>query len=198
MKISIAIKIPYTLFAIILVPMYWKYYGPTNFLWISGFAMLTTVVALWIENRTIASMMMVSAFLPDTLWSIDYFWRLFLGSHLIGGTEYMFDLARPLYLRNISLYHVFLPPILLLMLVRLGYDKRALFYQTGLFWVICLTCYFFTDPEKNINYVFGPFKPQDTLHPLLYLALLMGLTPLCVYYPLHRLLDRLFGDRPPP
>jgi len=50
-----------------------------------------------------------------------------------------------------------------------------------------------TDPEKNINWVFGPgSKPQHVVPPLLYLGLEMALIPICVFLPTHLLLDRFF------
>jgi hypothetical protein len=50
-----------------------------------------------------------------------------------------------------------------------------------------------TDPQKNINWVFGPGnKPQHLLPPLLYLGLEMVVIPVCVFLPTHLLLKRFF------
>ncbi len=55
----------------------------------------------------------------------------------------MFDANRSLFLRGLSLFHGWVPFLLLFVVARLGYDRRALFAWTGLAWVAMLTCYFF-------------------------------------------------------
>ena len=59
------IKLPYTLFVCVLVPVYWVERGPANFLWISDIALLVSVPALWMENRFLTSMMAVGVLLPE-------------------------------------------------------------------------------------------------------------------------------------
>jgi hypothetical protein len=91
------------------------------------------------------------------------------------------------------LFHLALPPTLVFLLYRLGYDRRALIYQTLLTWVILVVCYAATEREQNINWVFGPgSKPQRVLPPPLYLALEMVVLPLFVFLPTHLILERLF------
>ena len=55
--IPLPLKIGYTLFLCVLVPVYWVKWGPKNFLWFSDIALLTTGVALWLESSLLASMM---------------------------------------------------------------------------------------------------------------------------------------------
>lgn len=66
-RISLWIKILYTLFVCLLTPVYWVEYGPANFLWFSDIALLVTVTALWLENRLLASMMTVAALLLEVV-----------------------------------------------------------------------------------------------------------------------------------
>jgi hypothetical protein len=88
-----------------------------------------------------------------------------------------------------------LPPLLIWMLHRLGYDRRALSVQTLLAWVVLPVSYVVTDRSANLNWVLGPGQPQSWMHPLLYLLLLMVGFPLVVYLPTHLALLRLFGRR---
>src|SRR5437762_3483576 len=120
--IPLSVKAPYTVFVCALVPLYWPKYGPQNFLWFSDIALLSTAVALWLENSFLASMMAVAILLPEIAWNIDFFSRLIFGVDAIGLAHYMFDARRPLYLRALSLFHVAVPVLLLWMLYRLGYD----------------------------------------------------------------------------
>ena len=48
--IPLSLKLIYTLFVCALVPIYWRKYGPANFLWFSDIALLVLVPALWLEN----------------------------------------------------------------------------------------------------------------------------------------------------
>jgi hypothetical protein len=103
---------PATAFVCVLVPVYWVNYGPTNFLWFSDVALLTTVAALWLESRLLASTILLVAVLPELAWNVDFLGRLLSGRHLTGMTEYMFDPKLPPWLRALSLFHVVLPVLL--------------------------------------------------------------------------------------
>src|SRR5688572_22352650 len=97
------LKILYTLYVCLLVPVYWIHYGPANFLWFSDIALLTTVVALWIESPLLASMMALAVALPELAWNIGFFARLIFGVNVGGLSGYMFEPKTPLYLRGLSL-----------------------------------------------------------------------------------------------
>ena len=53
--IPLWIKVLYTLFLCVIVPVYWVHWGPRNFLWFSDIALLTTAAALWLESAFMAS-----------------------------------------------------------------------------------------------------------------------------------------------
>jgi len=191
--IALWIKIIYTLYVCVLVPFYLLQYPLSNFLWFSDIALLTTVVALWLESSLLASMMTLAILLPELVWNINFFLRLIFGIDKIGMSSYMLDPHIPLPVRALSLFHVVLPVLLVWMVYRLGYDRRALIAQTLMSLAIVPVTYFVSDPADNINWVFGPgSKPQHYLPPLLYLALLMIFFPLVIYLPTHWILCRLF------
>ena len=188
-------KIVYTLFLGVLVPVYWIYWGPKNFLWFSDIALLGTAVALWLESSLLASMMALAIALPELAWNVDFFGRLLTRRHVVGLSGYMFDARFSMFLRALSLFHVALPIVLLWMVARLGYDRRAWVLQTVVALVILPVTYWVTDAEANVNWVRGPgAKPQTRLHPLLYLALVMVFFPVVVYLPTHLALRALFGS----
>jgi hypothetical protein len=186
------LKLGYTVFVLILVPVYWKKWGPANFLWFSDVALLVMLAAVWLENGLLASMMGVAVLIPEIAWNIGYFGRLLTGKKLFSLTDYMFDPSRPLYLRALSLFHVILPALILWMIFRFGFYENAFFYQLFLGWTILLITYFFTDPAENINWVFGPGnEPQKNMDRRLYFALVLLAFPLAFYLPTYFLL-RLF------
>jgi len=191
--IPLWIKVSYTMFVILTVAVYTVKYGLGNFLWFSDIALVATVPALWFESSLIASMMAVGILLPEVFWNATYFGRLVTGRRLAGLTDYMFDAQKPLYLRALSLFHVFLPVLLLWMISRVGYAKDAWIAQTVLAWLVLPMTYLLTDPEKNINWVRGPgTTPQKWLPALVYLLLLMIGFSLLVYLPTHLLLQAVY------
>jgi len=194
--ISLWLKLAYTLFVIVLVPAYWLEHGPENLLWGSDIALFVTLLALWMENALLASMMALAILVPELAWNIDFFWRLMFGADSLQllGTRYMFDPEVALLIRALSLFHVALPALLAWLVYRLGYDRRALIYQTVLAWVVLPATYLLTDPSANINWVRGfGREPQAWMPAPVYLLLLMIVFPVVVYLPTHRLLKWLFA-----
>ncbi len=126
--------------------------------------------------------------------------RLITGYFLTRWTHYMFRDDIPLTIRALSLYHGWLPFLLLWLVWRFGYDRRGWIVQTLLTWAILPICFFFTDPVRALNGVFGPSgqHPQTWVAPGLWLAVMMVVYPLCVYLPTHLLLRQVFGRAPSP
>jgi hypothetical protein len=192
MNIPLWLKVLYTVFVLLLVPVYTVHHGLGNFLWFSNVALLTTMVALWWQSRLLISMMALATLIPETGWLLDFLVRLLTGNHLFGLTEYMWDPLHPLLVRALSLYHIPLPILLLWLVYRLGYDRRAFFLQSGLAATIFLATYFVTDPEKNVNYAFGFPDPGAGLPQPWHLLSLVLLIPLGVYLPTHIVLHWCF------
>ncbi len=195
-RIPLALKLAFTAFMAVLVPVYLKNYGWTNFLYFCDVAMVLTLAAIWLESPLLASISLVGIFIPQLLWVVDFFFEMF-GGHLTGLTGYMFDPQRDFFLRFLSFFHFWLPFLLLYLVWQLGYDRRALVVWTVLAWVLMTVCYFLMPPPgtsddpnlpRNINYVhgFSETKSQTMVaDPNLYFAMVMVLLPLLVVLPTH-------------
>lgn len=191
--ISLWIKIPYTIFVFVLVPVYWIRYGPTNFLWFSDIALFATLAALWLGSRFLVSMMATGVLIFDTVWNFIFFSKLIVGAAPEGLVDYMFDPEISVFIRALSLFHVALPIIQLWALGKLGYDVRAWKYQAVLGWIILPLTYGVTRPEENINWVYGMIEaPQQWLPAPVYLGALMLIYPTLICFPTHAILKRLF------
>ena len=146
--------------------------------------------------------------LPQCLWLAD-FGSNPLGIHFLNLTGYMFDSHLPLFTRGLSLFHGWLPLLLVWLLIRLGYDKRALSAWTGLAAGLVLVCYFFTPPAGthlanpnlpiNINYLYGfnDQQPQHWVNQNLYVILWLGVLWLVAFLPTHLALRKIFAAPPP-
>lgn len=192
-QIHLGIKVGYTLFLLVLVPVYWAHYGPKNFLWFSDIALLATGAALWLECPLLASMMALAVLLPELAWNVDFFGRLLTGHRLFGMSAYMFDVATPRYLRALSLFHVALPVGLLWLVQRLGYDRRAFMLQSLLALIVLPVTYRVTGPAENVNWVYGLGSQQRWMPPWVYLALLTVSFWLVLYLPPHLVLRAMFA-----
>jgi len=187
--IHAALKLASGGFILVIAGVYWRAYGPGNFLWLSDIGLACTVLAIIFESRLLASMPAVGVLPLELAWTADFL----AGGRLLGLAAYMFDERLPLHLRGLSLFHLGVPLILVWLLYRNGYDSRAAIWQTGVTWAALLLSYAFTEPEKNINWVFGPGRePQQSMPPLLYLGLEMVLMPALMIVPMHFLLQWLF------
>jgi len=196
--ISLGLKIGYTLFVCVLVPIYWRQYGPANFLWFSDIALIAMVPALWLENALLASTMAVSIIFFEAIWNIDFFTRLATSKSLIGLSAYMFDPKIPLFIRALSSFHIGLPLLLLWTLHRLGYDRRAFFCQTILALLVLPLSYLVSNPRENVNWVYGFGETaQRTLPAPIFLILVMMIFPIVAYLPTHLLLARIFHSPAP-
>ena len=196
--LSAWIKITYTIFVCVLVPVYWVERGAANFLWLSDVALLAMVPALWMENRFLSSMMAVGVLLPELAWNLDFFLRLIAGFDVFGlnATGYMFESRYTPLFKFFSLFHIILPCLLLWVIYRLGYDTRAVYAQAVLVWVLLAVCNRATDPERNINWVYGIGNPPQTwVSGDVYLVLLMLAYPILVLIPGHFMLKAVFNGR---
>ena len=187
------LKVSFTLFVLVLLPVYWKQYGPGNFLWFSDIALLLTVPALWLESSLLASMILISVGFLELMWILDFFVRLLIGASITGLSAYMFDSRISLSIRALSLFHIVLPIIVVWIVSRVGYDGRALFAQTALAWIVLPLSYLLTKRSENVNWVYGfGNRPQEWVGPRIYLALVMLFFPLVIYVPTHLLLSIVF------
>ena len=176
-------------FILILVPIYLRQYGAINFLWFSDIALIGTLAALWLENGFLASTMAVSVLLVEWAWNLDFFARLLTGVRLIGLSDYMFDGKINLAIRALSMFHLLLPPLLVWMLYRLGYDERALIASTGLAWFVLPLSRWLSTPAENTNWVYGFGQKRWAFSSApLHVAVLMIGFPVLVYLPTHFLL----------
>ena len=207
-KIPLAAKISVIVFLAVLVPVYLHTYGPTNFLWFCDAALILTAVGMWLENSLLVSMCAVGILLPQCLWLVDFGVNL-LGFHFLNLTSYMFDNKLPLFTRGLSLFHGWLPLLLVWLLFRLGYDNRALFAWTAVAAGLVFVCYFFTRPAGahlvnpnipvNLNYLYGfnDQQPQHWLNQNLYVILWFVVLWLVAFFPTHLILRKTFAAPQP-
>lgn len=208
-RIPLWVKLAFTAFMAVLIPVYWYNYGPTNFLYFCDVALLVTLIGMWRESSLLISMAAVGILAPQALWVVDFVCGA-AGIHLTGMTDYMFNRDRSLFLRGLSLFHGWLPFLLVYLVWRLGYDRRAFARWTLCAWALVLFCYIVMPGPRpdaasiatpvNINYVHGmsDTAAQAWMPPLAWLATLLVGLPLVIYLPVHLLLARCCPRQPLP
>jgi hypothetical protein len=178
------------------LPAYLWQYGPAVFLNLCDVAVILTCVGLWTGSPLLLSSQALSSLVVDVAWNVDLAVRALFGVHLVGGTGYMWEPKYPLWLRLLSLFHVWLPIVLVWGLRKLGYDRRAFLAQSVLAAVVMAASRLLSNPADNQNFAFrDPFLGRTLgpapVHVALTTAALVGL----LYWPLHRLLAKKV--RPP-
>jgi hypothetical protein len=197
--VPLSVKIGFSAFMAVLVPVYLYWYGPTNFLYFCDVSLILTLLGVWTESALLVSMCAVGLLVPQTFWVLDFLAHV-AGYSPTGMTDYMFVSDHSFFLRFLSGFHGWLPFLLVFLVWRLGYDKRALMAWSGLAWVLLLVCYFVMPGPRpdagltpvNINYVFGMSDsvPQSFVPPLVWLAGLMVGLPLLAFIPTHLAMRR--------
>ncbi|HEY1794317.1 MAG TPA: hypothetical protein VGG34_15490 [Opitutaceae bacterium] len=207
-KVPLAAKIAYSAFVAVLVPVYLFSYGPTNFLYFCDVALLLTLAGMWLESPLLISMCCVGILLPQAFWVVDFLCGL-LGFKLTGLTAYMFSPALTLFARGLSLFHGWLPLLLVWLVLRLGYDARALWAWGLLAMALILVSYLFLPPAGavparpnapvNVDYVYGlsDREPQHWMGPLAYLAFYAAALWGILFVPTHLLLGRFIRPATP-
>jgi len=71
-RLPLWLKLAYTAFMAVLVPVYWRNYGPTNFLYFCDVALMITLVGIWIESPLLVSMCAVGILASQALWVVDF------------------------------------------------------------------------------------------------------------------------------
>ncbi|MEO8196868.1 MAG: hypothetical protein ABI689_09125 [Thermoanaerobaculia bacterium] len=161
------------------LPSYATAYGWANFLFLCNLGVMLTAAELLSGSRLVLSSQAVAAPVIGIAWALDAGWRVVAGHHLFGGTEYMWDPQYPLFTRLLSLYHLAWPVLVVVLVRRVGYDRRGWQLQTGIAASAVIVCRLFTPPAENINFayvdpIFGRAFEPAALHIAIVLIALAG------------------------
>lgn len=179
------------------VPIVLWVYGPQNFLWLCNAAMFLIVYALWAGDRLVLSSQAGTVVLIGAVWTLDLVLGLATQGHTALVTAYMWNPEIALAARAVSVYHVFLPALVIWALARCGYDRRGPWLQSAIGAVAILGTWLFTEPERNINWVASPFLVDEWwLGGPVWVGVMLVLCPLLIYYPGHRLVMFILARLP--
>jgi hypothetical protein len=196
--------------------LYARYFGWQFVLWFCCLANVYLLVGLWRRTALWFSLAAVSVLPIQLAYSAELASRWLFGVRLHGATDYLFDPTIPEYIRGLSLFHVFVPVLIVYALIRHGYDQRAFWLQSAIALAMLCVCYFGFDPltqtndasmptlrgvgfdrDFNLNWVHGLHDaPAPAGRELeVFLTVLIGY-PLCVHWPVHWLLCKVGLARP--
>ncbi|MGH9716287.1 MAG: hypothetical protein ACRD4R_06125 [Candidatus Acidiferrales bacterium] len=173
-------------------PVYWRVWGPANFVHLCDIAVILTCIGLWTNNALLLSSQAVSSLVVDAMWAVDAIAAGGFGRHVFGGTEYLFEPSHALWVRLLSLYHVALPLLLLWAVYRTGYHRRGWALQAGIV-AAAFVAARFTPAAQNINFAYRlpvvnrPFGPAPV-----HVAVSIVFMIFVVYWPTHWVLRKFF------
>lgn len=193
-QIPLAAKLLYTVWMAVWVPVYWQQNGPSNFLWICDFANWIVFAGIWLESALLLSSQLAGVLVIQFVWAVDFGGALLFKIHPVGGTEYMFDPAKPLWLRSLSLFHLWTIPLLVLLVRQVGYDRRGWRLQTAVAGVLFPLGVLAGTREQNLNWMYAPFGvPQTFLAPLLFAFVAVPIAALLLFLPGDWIARRFFA-----
>ncbi|MFW6025143.1 MAG: hypothetical protein ACOCRX_02265 [Candidatus Woesearchaeota archaeon] len=187
------LKLLYSVFFFTTIYANISYYGVSSFLWLCHFALVLLFFGMWFENKMILSMMALTSIPFYISWSVLFIIDI-LTDISFESIAYMFEPSLPTLLRGVSLFHIFLPIFILFILFEIGYNPN-IFYLQSIIGMVILILTYLDSPELNINWVYGIGSPQNIVHPILYLILLMIALIFIVYLPTHLTLSHFFKKR---
>jgi hypothetical protein len=180
------------LWLLIWLPLYTWEWGWQNMMHVCDIGVIVACLGIWFQNPLLVSSQALNFLLVGILWGLDVGWRLVIGHHLIGGTEYMWDTHFALWLRLLSTFHLVLPLVLLWALRALRYDQRALKLQSAIMAALLIFSRFLP-PALNMNYAFqDPLFHRAWGPAPVHLAVILAGSVALIFWPTHLLLKLIF------
>ena len=180
------------LWMLVWFPLYTRFWGWRNMMHLCDVSVVMACLGLWFRQSLLVSSQALLQPLVGVLWSLDVLWRIVTGHHLLGGTEYMWDIHYPLWLRLLSCFHIGLPIVLLWALEVLGYDRRALPFETVITGIVLIFSRFLS-PQLNMNYAFqDPLLHRGWGSAAVHLAIILAGSIAFFFWPTHLILLRAF------
>ncbi len=202
-RLPLGLKIFMVSFSLILAVYSAATQGPWTLFYICDVALFLATIGICSERSLPISMAAVGVLVVQGLWIVDLLFTA-MGLSPLRMTGYMLNENVSIIKRVISLFHAWLPLVLLFSIWRLGYDSRAMKYWTAVAMAVLLISYFFLprppapadDPMMavNVNYVFGLYMSgeQDRMPEGVWLVSLMAVTTAFFFLPAHLVLKQLF------
>jgi hypothetical protein len=197
-RVPLWLKISYTIWVVIWLVLYWRFVDWQHYLWLCHLGNVIVAIGLWTESGLLLSWQALSLLFADLIWTIDFWIGVVTGGRTPFGAAW--NVFRPDIFprlqRALSLFHLFLPWLLIWALWRFGYDRRAIWLQVATCVILFPISFLVSKPNDNVNWVYGPFGAvQDTVSPELFLLAAIPAYLLALYVPSHLLLC-LLAPRP--
>lgn len=195
-SIPLSVRLGFSLWMVFWVTVILNNQGPQNFFWLCNIAQFILLYALWTENRLLIASQAGVVTLVGVGWTLDFMVGLIVGGSLTGFTAYMFSDELSLLARATSLYHVFLPVLLVWLVRRLGYDRRGPWLQCLIGALAVIGAWLFTEPHRNVNWMYEPFGvAQEWMPDPAWALVLIIAYPVVLYFPGHFLMIWLAAFR---
>jgi hypothetical protein len=146
-----SLRVGYALWFTVWLIAYFEYFGWQFLLWFCCLANVYVLAGCVTQHPLWFSLAALSSTGVQLVYTLDFTLLCFLGRSPTGATTYMLDPARPLVLRALSMFHIWMPVLVLYAVRTLGYDRRALWIQTVVALCVLPACYFLFDPGLHTN-----------------------------------------------
>jgi hypothetical protein len=148
-----------------------KYFGVPSIFWFSYFAFLLIGIGILIRNSFLIVSQINIILIPNIIWAIDFFYRLFTSNSLWGITDFVF--SGRFISQIVMIQHIIIIPVAFVSLYFIKF-KRKDFWKMSLIQITILFILtrIFTEPANNVNCAFRNCLPFDigNFYPLVWFA----------------------------
>ncbi len=179
----------YLIFSVVAIFNAFYYGRPYDIFWFCYIGIFIIGIGLIGHERALVQSQLYILFIPDVVWTLDFFWYAFSGSSLFGITDYFFTpgLASS---RIVSLQHLTTVPLGAYFFMRRGVARSPLWLASMLELVLLFGfTRLFTEAEQNVNCAFRACGNLPQGEP--FVLWWLGATVLMVYL-VHRLVLATF------
>jgi hypothetical protein len=183
-------------YLIVWAPVYAVYWDVAHFLYLCNVAVVLTCAGLWFGNSLLLSSQAVGSMVIGTIWGVNWAWgAMNHGQGVMGGAEYMWNSSYPVWVRLLSFDHLAVPAAALWGAWKVGYDRRAWVFQSGVAAIVLVASRVLA-PGQNLNFVEKELVTFRTWGPApAHLLFIWTVLVLLVYWPVHAVLERMMPAR---
>lgn len=142
-------------------------HAPLRTLWFSSTGLAVTTIALFTRSSFLITSMFSALTVIEGIWDIGFLSKLLINKTIPGVAEYMFQPNFPNWEFGITLYHLFLVPVIIFALIKvhkihkLGWLGATIFTS-----IVAFATYTLVKNGDNINCVFTIDYCRSFMQPL--------------------------------
>lgn len=149
--LPLPLRAAYVLWFVAWLGVYFGYFGWQFLLWFCCLANVYVLLGMLTGRALWFSLAAIAALAVQLIHVVDAITTFAFDHPLVGVTAQLLGPTRPLAVRVLSLFHLWMPLLLGYAIARLGYDRRAVWIQSAVAVCVLPLCFYGFDPSLHTN-----------------------------------------------